>query len=300
MRREMSKESRFGLSAALATPFTAEGAIDYGRLAEHASWCLGHGCDSVTAFGTTGEGASVSLAERERVLGALAASGIEGGGLVVGVSASSVDDAVEQARIGLAFSCRALLLAPPFYFKNAPEDGTFAWFASVFERLGGAARGVFLYNIPSMTAVAMPVALIRRLRDAFRGVVSGVKDSSSDWTYTQALLANRGDLSILIGDERHLAAGVRHGAEGSICGVAYILPGVVRRLAVDGTDDPRVTRLVDAMARHPIIPALKALIAERTGDAAWLRVRPPLVPADASALASLREEFEASFTAEAA
>jgi 4-hydroxy-tetrahydrodipicolinate synthase len=146
----------------------------------------------------------------------------------------------------------------------------------------------------------MPVALIRRLRDAFPGAVAGVKDSSSDWAYTQALLSSRGELAILIGDERHLAAGVRHGASGSICGVANIVPEVVRRLAVDGADDPRVNRLVDAMARHPIIPALKSLMAARTGDDAWLRVRPPLVPADPSAIASLREELEASFTTQAA
>jgi 4-hydroxy-tetrahydrodipicolinate synthase len=295
----MSNNPRFGLSAALATPFTAGGAIDYRRLCDHASWCLAHGCDSVTAFGTTGEGASVSLGERERVLGALAASGIEGGRLIVGVSASAVGDAVEQARIGLAFSCRAFLIAPPFYFKNAAEEGIFAWFAELFERLGAQARGVFLYNIPAMTAVSLPVSLIERLRDAFPGIVAGVKDSSGDWPYTQALLRRRGDLAVLIGDERHLAAGVRHGADGSICGVANIVPEVVRRLAVDGADDPRVNRLVEAMARHPIIPALKSLIAERSGDEAWLRVRPPLVPADASAVASLRQEFRASFTTEA-
>ena len=295
----MSRDDRFGLSAALATPFTADGAIDYRRLAEHASWCLANGCDSVTAFGTTGEGASVCRAERERVLGALAGAGIEGGSLVVGVTASSVEDAAEQARIGFAFGCKALLLTPPFYFKNAAADGVFAWFSSVFDELGGAARDVILYNIPSMTAVAMPVALVQKLRDAFPGIVVGVKDSSSDWQYTQSLLAGRGDLAILVGDERHLAAAVRGGAEGAICGVANILPALVRRLAVEGAEDPRITGLVDAMAEHPIIPALKGLIAERTGEAAWLRVRPPLVAADPSALASLQQSFEASFAAEA-
>lgn len=295
----MIRDRRFGLSAALATPFSASGAIDHRRLAGHAAWCLANGCDSVTAFGTTGEGASVSRPERERVLGALAGAGIEGDRLVVGVTAASVEEAVEQARIGLAFDCRALLLAPPFYFKNATEEGLLAWFSAVFAGLGQAARDVILYNIPSVTAVAMPVALVERLRAAFPGIVRGVKDSSSDWHYTQALLAARGDLAILVGDERHLAAAVRQGAEGAICGVANILPSLVRRLAVDGTDDRRVTDLVEAMVRLPVIPALKALIAERTGDACWLNVRPPLVPVDEGAMGTLRRQFEASSAAEA-
>ena len=290
---------RFGLSAALATPFSASAAIDHRRFVRHAAWCLANGCDSVTAFGTTGEGASVSRPERERVLGALAGAGIDGDRLVVGVTAASVEEAVEQARIGLAFDCRALLLAPPFYFKNATEEGLFAWFAAVFAGLGQAARDVILYNIPSVTAVAMPVALVERLRDAFPDVVRGVKDSSSDWRYTQALLAARGDLAILVGDERHLAAAVRQGAEGAICGVANILPGLVRRLAVEGTDDAHVTDLVEAMVRLPVIPALKALIAERTGDDCWRNVRPPLVPAGDGAMAALRRQFEASSAAEA-
>jgi 4-hydroxy-tetrahydrodipicolinate synthase len=296
----MSKADRFGLSAALAMPFGAHGAIDYRLLAGHAAWCLANGCDSVTAFGTTGEGASLGRAERERVLGALAVAGIDGRRLVVGVTAAAVEDAVVQARLGYAFGCRALLLAPPYYFKNATQEGIFAWFAAVFDRLGEAARDVILYNIPSMTAVSMPVALVQRLRDAFPGVVIGVKDSSSDWRYTEALLAGRGDLAILVGDERHLAAAVRDGAEGAICGVANILPAAVRRLAIEGADDPRITALVDAMARHSIIPALKALIAERTGDAAWLRVRAPLVAADAAAMGPLTQLFHETFAAEAA
>ena len=138
------------------------------------------------------------------------------------------------------------------------------------------------------------------MRDAFPGIVIGVKDSSSDWQYTEALLGGRGDLAILVGDERHLAAAVRAGAEGAICGVANILPAAVRRLAVEGADDPRITTLVDALARHSIIPALKVLIAERTGDVAWLRVRAPLVAADAAATGPLKQIFHESFAAEAA
>ncbi len=63
----------FGLSVAMATPFLPDGRIDYGRLVAHARWCLENGCSSITAFGTTGEGASIGPAGREQVLGALAA-----------------------------------------------------------------------------------------------------------------------------------------------------------------------------------------------------------------------------------
>lgn len=67
----------FGLSCALALPLAKQFDIDYVRLKAHARRCLQAGCSSVTVFGTTGEGASVSLAEREQILDALSAAGVD-------------------------------------------------------------------------------------------------------------------------------------------------------------------------------------------------------------------------------
>lgn len=291
---------RFGLSAALAMPFTADGAIDYPRLAAHAGWCLANGCDSVTAFGTTGEGASMGPSERDRVLGALASAGIGGRRVVGGVAAASAEEAADQARVALDFGCRALLLPPPFYFKGVGDEGLFGWFAAVFERLGPQARDVILYNIPSVTQVPLSVPLVARLADAFPEVVLGVKDSSGDWPYTERLLAARGGLAILVGDERHLAHAVRLGGAGAISGLANLMPAALRRLAIDGVDDARVVRLVDRILALPVIPAIKALLADRTGEVGWLNVRPPLVPLAAGDVAPLKAFLEATFAAEAA
>src|SRR4051812_1429964 len=105
---------RFGLSAAASTPFHDNGRINHALLVDHVQWCLANGCSSVTVFGTTGEGASISLTERDQVFGALAAHEIGGSVIIGGVAASSVLDAVAQARAALEFGCRTLLLAPPF------------------------------------------------------------------------------------------------------------------------------------------------------------------------------------------
>jgi 4-hydroxy-tetrahydrodipicolinate synthase len=284
----------FGLSCALVTPFGANDAIDHARLVAHARFVLDHGCDSVTAFGTTGEGASIGVAGRHQVLGALAGMGLDmRRQVVVGVAAASVHETLEQARAGLAFGCRALMIAPPFYFKDVDDEGVFRWFAKVFEGLGGGARDVILYHIPSVTAVGLSPALIGRLREAFPGVVIGVKDSSGDGANTRRLLAEHGDLAILVGDERQLAAAVREGAQGAICGVANFAPELMRPLAREGRDDPRVHRLVEALLSVPVTPAVKAMVAHRTGDPAWLATRPPLLPigpADARRLGGVLDE----------
>ena len=65
------RANRFGLSVALATPFAEDRSIDLPRLVAHGRQSLADGCASLTVFGTTGEGASLGLNERQRALGAL-------------------------------------------------------------------------------------------------------------------------------------------------------------------------------------------------------------------------------------
>jgi len=293
--------SRFGLSCALATAFTEAGQPDLPRIVAHARDVLARGCGSVTAFGTTGEGPSIGLSQRLRVLGALQGAGLDLRRQVVGgVIAASLEGALAEARMLLENDSRALLVTPPFYFKGVGDEGLYAWFSAFIEGLGAAARDVILYNIPSVTAVQLSIPLIGRLRQAFPGVVIGVKDSSGDWPYTQELLAQHRDLAILVGDERHLAQGVQLGGQGAISGLANVIPELLLPLATRGEANPGITTMVNAVLRHPVTPAVKALIAERANDEAWLRVAAPLVALDAAAVTTLRAEVREALAAKAA
>ena len=268
---------RFGLSCALALPLNDDLSIDYGCLAAHARSCLDAGCSSVTVFGTTGEGASVSLTERGQVLGALLTIGIDPARQIVGgIAAASIGDAVEQIRILNDTGCGGILLAPPFYFKGVRDEGLFDWFARVLEKIAHRPVGVILYHIPSVTQVPLSIEVIDRLKTRFPKVVIGVKDSGGDWSFTEKLLRVHSDLAILIGDERHLAAAVRLGGKGSISGLANICPAVLLRLIEHGEEDRRINDLVEAVLKYPVIPAVKALLSYRKQESRWLNVRPPL------------------------
>jgi 4-hydroxy-tetrahydrodipicolinate synthase len=285
---------RIGLSCALSTPFTKDGAIDLPRLTAHAARVIRDGCASVTVFGTTGEGASIGVAERHQVLGALAASGLAMRRQVIaGVSAASIADTVEQARAGYAAGCRGLLLAPPFYFGGADDDGLFRFFAGVFEALGGELRDVILYHIPGMTRNGISIELTQRLMQAFPGAVIGVKDSNGDWAATQRRLAELKGLQILVGDERQLANAVRHGGAGTICGLANIAPDLLKPLADKGRDDPRIGAMVEAVLKHSFMPAIKAVIAAELDDPAWRVMRAPLTPLSAAAARGLAARLQA-------
>ena len=293
--------NRFGLSCAITTPMREGGGVDLPRLVKHARYVLAEGCDSVTLFGTTGEGAALGLPARTAMMGALIGAGINPEKQIyAGIAAASLHEAIDQARVALDAGAKGLLVAPPFYFKGVSDEGLFAWFSQFFDKLGGSARNVILYHIPSVTAVDISVALVQRLKTAFPGLVAGVKDSSGSYANTDALLKAHGELAILVGDERQLAKAVRNGAQGSICGVANLVPGLLRPMVYEGKDSPVVTALVDAICSYPVLPAVKALVGHLHGDAGYGAMRAPLEALDEGQRKTLFASFDAITRAKAA
>jgi 4-hydroxy-tetrahydrodipicolinate synthase len=271
---------KFGLSVALATPFGAKGEILIDAMIAQAQRSLTAGCASATLFGTTGEGSAKSIA--------------------MGVLVDAAEDAAIQAGDALSKGVRNILLAPPCYFKNVSDDGLFQWFSAVFALLGDQARDIIVYNIPSVTMVPLTVSLIGRLKTAFPGIVTGVKDSSGDWPFTETLLKAHGDLVILIGDERHLAKGVRMGGQGAISGMANFAPREVKLMAEEGRDDHRIEDFVVELLKFPVTPAVKAMVAQLVDDELWLAVRPPLVSISSEGRDQLALAFNALFRSKAA
>ena len=108
----MTQDTLFGISAAIATPFDENGAIDVDRLAAHSLNLLESGCSSLTYFGTTGEGPSLSMEERAQTVSAMVKAGVPGDKINLAIIVSSLGDALKEARHGIANGCAALLVAP--------------------------------------------------------------------------------------------------------------------------------------------------------------------------------------------
>lgn len=267
----------FGLSVALATPFGNERQIDLDKASAHAHWCLSNGCSSVTLLGTTAEAASISPSERTLLLNSFVDSGITGNQLITGIFATDEETAIRQMHEASNLGAGRLLVAPPYYFKPVSEDGVFLWYESVFASFGSELPACLLYNLPSQTGVTISPTLVSRLRDRFAEKIIGVKDSSGDPNSTNAFLELHKDIAILVGDERQLASAVALGGQGAICGMANILPGNMLRIIKSASIDTRVNILVDEICQHPIIPALKSLMAVEFEDPDWAFVRPPFV-----------------------
>jgi 4-hydroxy-tetrahydrodipicolinate synthase len=212
--------------------------------------------------------------------------------VVVGVAASSADEAIRQVHQAGIFGCRTLLLAPPYYFKDVGDAGLELWFSAVLDAIRRDGQRAILYHIPAVTMVPLSQALIEGLKRRFPGTVYGVKDSSGDWGYTSELLARHRELAILIGDERRLAEAVRMGAQGAISGLANFVAELLLPLVDAGKDDSRVSQIVDELLKYPVIPGVKELTAHVTGDRCWRAVAPPLEALVADAAARLTRAFD--------
>ncbi|WP_161598939.1 dihydrodipicolinate synthase family protein [Aidingimonas lacisalsi] len=284
---EMSENARmrgakghmFGVFPAMVTPFRDDGSIDIERATAHASRLIARGADGVTLCGTTGEGASIGIEERTRLLDGVLGEGVSPDSVTFCVCATSVDEAAHQASLALDRGIRKLLLTPPFYFKSISDDALFSWCEALFERIKHANPQVILYHIPQVTQVSFSHALIRRLKQAHGDLVFGVKDSAGVWENTEQLL-KMDDMAILVGDERLLARAAPLGGAGAISGIANILPERVSRLVHEGESDSQLDTLVDEIVQAPVTPLVKALVGELFDEPGWERTRPPLDPAD--------------------
>ncbi|OSQ40296.1 dihydrodipicolinate synthase family protein [Thalassospira mesophila] len=289
----------FGISAALTTPFTAAGNVDNDLLVRHVQHVLEQGCTSVTLGGTTGEGPSLSQAEKVSAHNAMTAAGVPADKIVFAIIESSLPNAVACAREAADLGSSHILLAPPFYFKGVADDGQLAWFRTLLNEIATSGLKVILYHIPQVTAAPVTPDMVAELKKDFPTLITGVKDSAGNWENTEELLKRFADLDILIGDERLLAKGVALGAAGAISGVANFRPDLLTAILAGKPTDARLPELVEALLQYPVTPAVKALVGHLGNDQSWLAARAPLArlaPAQYQALAQRYDELFASPT----
>src|SRR6266581_4023679 len=108
------------------------------------------------------------------------------------------------------------LMLPPFYYKGVSDEGLYRNFAEVIERVGDARLQLYLYHIPPVSQVPIPLPLIERLLKNYPKAVAGVKDSSGDWSNTKAMLDAfaKSGFDVFAGSEVFLLDNMKNGGKG--------------------------------------------------------------------------------------
>ena len=266
----------FGLSAALLTPFHEDKTINFAELGSHARQLIDKGVDSVTLFGTTGEGASCGTHDRANGIESLLAAHCPEDKIILGVCATSIEEASRQIDQGLFYGISRFLVLPPFYFREPLENGLFDWYSTLLDTTSDESR-FLLYHIPQITNVELSVDLVKRLYNSHPNRITAIKDSSGDWNTAKAFLKLR-SIPVLVGDERLLHKAMPIGAEGAISGMANLHPERMKRIIETHTEDKALTAEVSRIVSIPVIPALKESLAAQNKVPAWCILRPPLTP----------------------
>jgi 4-hydroxy-tetrahydrodipicolinate synthase len=274
-----------GVNSAVATPVNADFSPDLGLLAEHCRWLLDNGCDGLAILGTTGEANSFSVAERQAIVEGVLKAGIAPERLLPGTGVAAGPDTVALTKHALANGVNRVVMLPPFYYKGMSDEGLFAAYARVIEQIGDDRLRVILYHIPQQSGVPLTYGLIGRLIEAFPGIVVGIKDSSGDKANLVGMVKAFPGFAVISGPDQLFLELLQAGGAGCITGASNLIPDVLRTIYDNWQTDPAKATAAQAKAAEwrnltmtvPQIPALKALIGERTGNAGWRRMRPPFV-----------------------
>jgi 4-hydroxy-tetrahydrodipicolinate synthase len=277
-----------GIWPALLTPLRADLSIDHLKFAAHCKSLIARGCPGVTAFGTTGEGPSFSMAERKQAIDQLIKNGIPAAQIMVSTSCAALPETLELTRHAVNAGVHGCLMLPPFFLKGVSDEGIIDCYRYVIDGMhkeaGGDRLRLYLYHIPQVTGVGLSHHVIATLKQLYPDTILGIKDSACSTAHSIGLAeAFMKDLTVYVGFEPDLPEMGRRGSTGAISGLANFLPRVVSRLVMqpDAATTPaereRVIRLLGLLEGYSLMPALKGVMAMLSGDPAWLRVRAPLV-----------------------
>lgn len=296
----MSSTRFSGVLAPVITPFQENLNTDDARFVAHCQWLIAQGV-ALAVFGTNSEANSLSIEEKIGLLDQLLDAGVDPAMLMPGTGCCALSDSVRLTTHAVELGCRGTLMLPPFYYKGIPDDGLYAFYSEVIERVGNSDLNIYLYHIPPISQIPLSINLINRLVKAYPHNIAGIKDSSGDWENTKALNQQQWpDFKVFCGSESFLLKNMQHGGAGCISATANVNPAAIRDLyenwqtldAEQKQEDLNKTRSI--FENFPMIAALKSATSIYSSDSAWLRVRPPLLPLPGRELSQLQSQLAAS------
>lgn len=222
-----------GSLVAIVTPFR-KGKVDERALAELIEWQIANGTNGIVPCGTTGESATLSHDEHNRVIELTVEVVRRRVPVVAGTGSNSTDEAIALTKHAKQAGADAALLITPYYNKPT-QEGLYRHYRAIAEAVD---LPLVLYNIPGRTGVNMLPATIARLSTL--PTIVGVKEGSGSVQQASDLVQMCGDrLTVLAGDDALTLPMMAVGGKGVITVTANIMPAEMAAL-VKAFDERRI------------------------------------------------------------
>lgn len=207
-----------GSLVAIVTPFR-NGRVDERALGELIEFQIANGTDGIVPCGTTGESATLSHQEHERVVAFTVEAVKRRVPVIAGAGSNSTDEAIALTRHAKQAGADGALLITPYYNKPM-QEGLFRHYKAVADAVD---LPLVLYNIPGRTSVNMAPSTVARLA-AVRNIVA-IKEGSGSLQQVSDIIRTCGDrITVLSGDDALTLPMMAVGAKGVITVTANIAP----------------------------------------------------------------------------
>jgi 4-hydroxy-tetrahydrodipicolinate synthase len=219
-----------GTITALVTPFS-NNKVDFARLDELVERQIEAGVDGVVPCGTTGESATLTHEEHDKVIETVIRRVAGGCKVIAGTGSNSTAEAIRLTRHAAdAGADGALIVAP--YYNRPTQEGVFRHFSEIAHAVD---IPIVLYNVPIRCGVDIANETVERLFGQHDNIVA-IKDASGGTTRV-AGLADQIGIDVLCGDDVLALPMIAHGAIGVISVVSNLTPQWMSELiesAIDG------------------------------------------------------------------
>jgi len=201
-----------GAGAAMITPFTPDGRVDYEALERMVDYVIDGGVDYIVALGTTAETPTLYIQERAVVVRSIVNHTRHRVPLVIGVGGNSTSEVLDQLREFDLRGADAILSVTPYYNKPS-QEGLYQHFQVVSRH---SPLPVILYNIAGRTGVNMTADTTLRIARDMPEVI-GIKEASGDIEQIQQIIDRRpAGFLVLSGDDGIAIDVMRRGGDGVI------------------------------------------------------------------------------------
>src|SRR6266446_70289 len=216
-----------GCATALVTPFTADGAIDEERMRALVDRQITGGVRLLVPCGTTGESATMTEAEDQRVIALTIEVARGRAHVIAGTGSNSTAAAIEYSQRARDAGADAVLQVAPWYNKPT-QEGLYAHFRAIAEAI--PETPVMLYNVPGRTSSNIAAQTALRLARDCENIVA-IKEASGNLSQIMEVLRERpAGFRVLSGDDAVTLPLVALGAEGIVSVASNEVPDLMSRM----------------------------------------------------------------------
>lgn len=243
---------------ALLTPFTRAGEVDTKAHTKNLRALVETGIEGFVIAGSNGEGPFLEPGERQKLVRAGRRRKVH---FMVGIAAESTRQALRLVSEATDAQADSVLVMTPTTLSRGRDEVVLRYYKAVADH---SPLPVYLYSVPAVTNINLPLELIWRL--SRHNNIVGMKDSSGDVVRLQSIIdATPRDFVLYSGSSKSILGAMAVGCSGAITGSGNYVPSLVLDLIAATHQDlnkarrlqKRLSAISGEVESHGI-PGLKA------------------------------------------